>query len=212
MEIDNCSINRDIVYVYLICKEMSLDFKAMKALYLGYGDIFWNFIYILFPGLKISSKKFCSFDKSAELILLKIGSEDSITLSETDEEYYRSINYFLKNKYENGGEFHSFSEVKDYLYFNEKESINVVFKDNRRWEKVARGIVENFVDSIKQIEVGKKTFILTSIYKYKLAKELEKDISSEQALKNVFSEIKTELDTRKTEEIEQLITKLDVTV
>lgn len=192
MEINLCEINRDIVLIYLMCKEMVLDFKAMKALYIYHSNIFWNFIYTLFPAFRINIKKFCSLEKSARNILSRIKIGDSISLSKYEEVCYKSINYFLKNKYENNGELYELIDVQDYFNFS-NNCMDVIFNDSRVWEKISWDTIKELICDIQQFKIGEQYFNNTSIYSYKINLEIQKGCDKKEALSNTLDIIKAEL-------------------
>lgn len=186
MEIEEKQVCFDIIFIFLICKELSLDFEEIKKLYMYHSDIFWNFIYFLFPSMKISIKKFESLSHAAKLICNKFKNLNEIPLEENDSKMVDYISKFIKNKYEYNNELYEFEEILEYIDFNTKETLKIILNDG----KVIKGSsildIVNFRKDIKQIRIWDKVFNKTSIYKYELSNELSKETDINKAMKDTL--------------------------
>jgi len=122
LDIELNLLSKEIILVLLLCKDLKLNFKEIKKLYLGNDKVFWKYIFSLFPLLKITEDRFNRLSKLASTIYDKLINEN-IKISPKDENYYEYVRLRIKNRYEHDGDLYEFKDFIDYIKFNKTPNI-----------------------------------------------------------------------------------------
>lgn len=124
MDIELSLLSKEIIFILLICKDLNLNFKEIKKLYLGSDKVFFKYLYHFFNALKITEDRLSKISKLSSIIYNKI-INDNIVISNRDKQYYDYVIRHLKNKYECDGKLYDFKYFKDYINID-KEGKKIV--------------------------------------------------------------------------------------
>ena len=68
MDIELNLLTKEIILVLLVCKDLNLDFREIKKLYLGNDKVFFKYLYHFFSAIKMTEDRIAKVAKLAYLI------------------------------------------------------------------------------------------------------------------------------------------------
>lgn len=196
MEVEQKHINKSMILVFLLCNELGLDFNAMKSLYIYHSNIFWNFIYVLFPALKISIKKFNLLESLACSIFSKL-NDDSLELKDSNDiNMYHLFKHFIKDKYELADTLLTKENMIDIINKNKDQNISITLGSGKILNFINRETFKNNIVNTVEITIKEDVYKLTSSFKHRILLQLNKDPKQpdlKKIVKGVLKDIKKEI-------------------
>jgi len=178
LDIELNLLSKEIILILLMCKDLKLNFKEIKKLYLGNDKVFWKYIFSLFPVIKITEDRFNRLSKLASTIYAKLINED-VEIPPKDKNYYEYVRMHIKNRYEHDGDLYEFRDFIDYIKFNKIHNIKYGSKDYIKYgltnnkNKACVSILLNNGDYLINISEHDLIYFKDKIFKVVLGKDEE---------------------------------------
>ena len=158
-------IDRDTVFIFLMCYEYSLSFTNVMKLFVISRKYFWTFLELCSPMIKMGVRKATLIRKSAEKILACLKDKSLIyeLLSPREENILEMFQWFIED---------SFSDGEGCLHISQFETVPFAKAYGKNGLLVASNyeyMVKN-VDNISYIEMGDEKFYRTSKILYYIEK------------------------------------------
>ena len=215
MNIELNSLSREIILVLLMCKDCKeLNFKELKKLYLGNSKIFWKYIFLLFPVIKMTEDRFARLSKLASIIYDKI-INDGLAISPKDQNYYKYVRMHIKDRYENEGELYELKDFVSYLNHNKIPTLKYDGKDYTKYDilnkkKVYVNILLYSGEYLSDVSVYDLDHYNNVIYKVVLGKDNDKTIFTKTSEYSFLTNDKEELPSIKIRPVLKCSNKIDV--
>lgn len=150
-------INKDILMLFIVCYEYSLNFTNVLKLFGISSKYFWTFMEICSPMLKIGIRKAANMRKSVEKILpyAKKLSMTGADLSPREDKILQAFTWFVQD---------SFSDCDGCLHISQVQSMPFAKGYDEKGNIIAvtpKGMFDN-LDNIAYITLGEAKFYKTS--------------------------------------------------
>lgn len=178
-------LNHDKIFLFILCYEYSLNFNQILTLYEFSPEIFWSYINILKPILKISDRKAQILKKSANNVYFKL-IRSKVKLSDKELEYVHYLSQYINDSFTDGEKCLHISQLKKFPIKAKGYFINS--SNYREISEIILNSVEElfkYIDSIESIEYRKVVYNKTSRLEYMVEKYYPDVPIKELRLKNV---------------------------
>ncbi|MFW6311005.1 MAG: hypothetical protein ACOC1K_02095 [Nanoarchaeota archaeon] len=169
MSISVNNLSKNLVLVFLLCLELKLDFDKVQVLFLTSDKVFWKYIHVLPPALRISFNRFYKLNELASLFYNNIDCTDKLDLLEPEEELLNKLKDRLTNKFECDGDLYKLDDFLDYIKFNNgKVKLDITLVDGRHIDYVTKKELVLYEGNILTIYMDNKEYNRTSSYEFNL--------------------------------------------
>lgn len=163
-------LNHDRIFLFILSYEYNLNFNQVLTLYEFSPEIFWSYINILKPALKVGDRKAQILKKSANNVYYTLLG-NKLKLSAREIEYINHLSQYINDSFTDGDTCIHFSKINKFPieargYFKESGDSNVL----STLKISSNDELFKYIDSIDSIEYKKKTFTKTSRLQYILDK------------------------------------------
>ena len=198
-------LNHDKILLFILSYEYNLNFNQVLTLYEFSPEIFWSYINILKPVLKVGDRKAQMLKKSANNVYFKLLG-NKVRMSDKEHEYLRYLSQYINDSFTNGEKCIHYKQldkfpIKAKGYFinssNCKEISTITLNSEAELYK--------YIDSIESIEYDKEVLTKTTRLQYLIEKYYPDMSLKEIRIKNVRDIIEM----LKSEEIEAHYDKLE---
>lgn len=163
-------VNQDKIFLFILGYEFGLNYNQVLTLYNFSSDIFWSFINILKPILKIGDRKASQLKQSAMKVYFKLNGSD-VELSDTEKDYLFHFSQYINDSFSNGEVCIQFNDINEFpikargLFYNST--------DGREIHEIVLNTfdeLKKYIDSIDTIVYKNDTYSKTSKLNYILEK------------------------------------------
>lgn len=159
-------LNHDKIFLFILSYEYDLNFNQILTIYNFSPEIFWSYINILKPVLKVGDRKAQMLKKSANsLYYTLLGNK--LKLSEKEEEYFKYLSQYINDSFANEDTCYHFTQVKKFPI-----TVNGYFVNSTDCNKLDQIVLNSnkelfkYIDSIESIEYKGKVLTKTSRIQY----------------------------------------------
>ncbi len=163
------NISKNLILVFILCKELKLNFSQVQSLFLLNDKIFWKFTQVFLPAFKITVNKFTKLNDLATKIFNNWNCLESLKsqgLFKFEEEIINEFSNLIANKYEDGEDIYTLEDFVEYLKFNKGKFINILLNDGSYITAVQPKELFLYETKIIKIILDKKEYNRTSLYDF----------------------------------------------
>ena len=188
MDIELGILSKEIILVLLICRDLKLNFKEAKKLYLGNDKVFWHYLFYLFPSIKMTEDRLSRLSKLSSSIYNKL-MNDSVQILPKDNSHYEFVRLHIKDRFENNGILYDFKDFISYIkysktgYIKHKLYINILLNSGEYLHNVCEYDLEYHKENIHKVVIGQEDntedkLIFTRTSEYAFITKDKEEVSS----------------------------------
>lgn len=163
-------LNHDKIFLFILSYEYCLNYNQVLTLYDFSPEIFWSYINILKPALKLGDRKALMLKKSANNIYFTLlGSK--VALTEKEREYLTYLSQYINDSFTNGDRCFHFRQINDFPVVAKGYFVNSTDCSDLSTIKLnSTQELFKYIDSIECIEYNGEIYTKTSRLQYMLDK------------------------------------------
>lgn len=163
-------LNHDKIFLFVLSYEYNMNFNQIMTLYDFSPEIFWSYINIFKPMIKLGDRKALMLKKSANnLYFTLLGNK--VKLTEKENEYLTFLSQYIFDSFSNGetcmhlSQLKSFPVIANGYFVSSNDCKNISSVKLNSVKEVFR-----YIDSIESIEYKGKVYQKTSRLQYMMEK------------------------------------------
>lgn len=163
------NLSENLVFAFFLCKELKLDFDRIQKLYLLNDKVFWGYMHVFLPALKLNTNRFYKLHSLAVEVVNNIGNIENLNydnINNSDKDLISMLLNRIKDKFSSGNELFELNDFYEYLKNN--QTINLLLYDGSYITGAKKSDLDYYSSGIQQITAGKRDYVRTSIYQFHL--------------------------------------------
>jgi hypothetical protein len=154
LELNTLDLDKDVVLVFMLSEELSLDFPTLFNLYSKHKKMFWKYFYTFFPSIRLTCSKFCSLSKMASNIYSKI-KQPFNTISQKEMTYYEALSPLIRNKFECSGGLCDPQGIREYMDFYKDKGFvfKLILNDGSIINRASSGDFDYYINLVEEVHL-----------------------------------------------------------